>query len=79
MVPREDKYKAKSFIETFVYRVGDQIAAQTYAGMAAGLAFTSIAFAAVPMSAAWLALGVLLGRRQATLARARAGAASSPA
>jgi AAA family ATP:ADP antiporter len=75
VVPREDKYKAKSFIETFVYRVGDQIAAQTYAGMAAGLAFTSIAFAAVPMSAAWLGLGVWLGRRQSSLAGSQAGAA----
>ena len=25
VVPREDKYKAKSFIETFVYRGGDQL------------------------------------------------------
>ena len=78
VVPREDKYKAKSFIETFVYRVGDQIAAQTYAGMAVGLGFTSIAFAAVPMSAAWLGLGVWLGRRQAALAGPPAGGAHSP-
>jgi len=69
VVPREDKYKAKSFIETFVYRGGDQIAAWTYAGLTAlGLGLTGIAFAAVPLAAVWLTLGVWLGRRQAELA-----------
>ena len=32
VVPREDKYKAKSFIETFVYRGGDQVGAWTFRG-----------------------------------------------
>ena len=69
VVPREDKYKAKAFIDTFVYRGGDQIAAWTYAGLSAvGLGLTGIAFAAVPMAAVWLMLGVWLGRRQAELA-----------
>jgi AAA family ATP:ADP antiporter len=75
VVPREDKYKAKSFIETFVYRGGDQIAAWTYAGLAAlGLGLSGIAFAAVPVSAAWLVLGVWLGRKQAVLAAREAKA-----
>jgi len=75
VVSREDKYKAKSFIETFVYRGGDQIAAWTYAGLAAvGLGLTGIAFAAVPMAAVWLMLGLWLGRRQAELADATGGA-----
>ena len=69
VVPREDKYKAKSFIETFIYRGGDQIAAWTYAGLAAlGLGLAGIAFAAVPVSGVWLALAVWLGRRQVVLA-----------
>jgi AAA family ATP:ADP antiporter len=69
VVPREDKYKAKAFIETFVYRGGDQIAAWTYAGLTAiGLTLAGIAFAAVPMAAVWLMLGLWLGRRQAVLA-----------
>jgi ATP:ADP antiporter, AAA family len=76
VVSREDKYKAKSFIETFVYRGGDQIAAWTYAGLSAlGLGLTGISYAAVPMCAAWLALGVWLGRRQAYLAGAQANVA----
>ena len=69
VVPREDKYKAKSFIETFVYRGGDQLAAWLYAGLAAlGLGLAGIAFTAVPVSAVWLVLGIWLGRRQAVLA-----------
>jgi AAA family ATP:ADP antiporter len=69
VVPREDKYKAKSFIETFVYRGGDQLAAWLYAGLAAiGLGLTGIAFTAIPISAIWLTLAVWLGRRQAELA-----------
>jgi AAA family ATP:ADP antiporter len=69
VVPREDKYKAKSFIETFVYRGGDQVGAWTFAGLGAlGLGLTGIAFAAVPMAAVWLMLGLWLGRRQAALA-----------
>ena len=31
VVPREDRYKAKSFIDTVVYRAGDQIGAWSYA------------------------------------------------
>ncbi|MGH7690521.1 MAG: NTP/NDP exchange transporter [Gemmatimonadaceae bacterium] len=76
VVSREDKYKAKSFIETFIYRGGDQIAAWTYAGLTAvGLGLTGIAFAAVPMAAVWLMLGVWLGRRQAELANDAPGVA----
>jgi AAA family ATP:ADP antiporter len=72
VVSREDKYKAKSFIETFVYRGGDQLAAWTIAGLSAlGLGLAGISYAAVPMCAAWLALGVWLGRRQASLAGAQ--------
>ena len=72
VVSREDKYKAKSFIETFVYRGGDQLAAWTYAGLSAiGLGLTGISYAAVPMCAVWLVLGIWLGRRQAQLAGAQ--------
>ena len=71
VVPREDKYKAKNFIETFVYRAGDQIGAWGYAGLAAlGLGMSGIAFAAVPISAVWLMLAVWLGRKQGELAGA---------
>jgi ATP:ADP antiporter, AAA family len=66
VVGREDKYKAKSFIDTFVYRAGDQLGAWSYAGMGAlGLTLSGIAWVSVPVSAVWLVLGLFLGRRQA--------------
>jgi AAA family ATP:ADP antiporter len=69
VVSREDKYKAKSFIETFVYRAGDQVGAWTYAAFAAlGLGVSGAAFAAVPFAIVWFVLGLWLGRRQAQLA-----------
>ena len=73
VVPREDKYKAKSFIETFVYRGGDQIGAWTFAGLTAlGLGLTAISWVAVPVSAVWLGLGIWLSRKQAALQSALA-------
>lgn len=62
---REDRYKAKNFIDTVVYRGGDQVGAWSYAGLIAlGLSLTGIAVVAVPLSAAWLGLSWWLGRRQ---------------
>lgn len=69
VVRREDKYKAKNVIETFVYRGGDQLSGWAYAGLAAlGLTLSGISFIAVPLSVFWLGLGVWLGRRQAQMA-----------
>ena len=69
VVTREDKYKAKSFIETFVYRGGDQLAAWTYAGLSAlGLGLVGISMTAVPMAGLWLMLALWVGRKQAELA-----------
>ena len=73
VVPREDKYKAKSFIETFVYRAGDQIGAWTFGKIFVGvlaLGASGAAFGAVPFAVVWLALGLWLGRRQGQLAAA---------
>jgi AAA family ATP:ADP antiporter len=72
VVSREDKYKAKSFIETFVYRAGDQFAAWTFGAFVAfGLSISGAAYAAVPFAAVWFVLGLWLGRRQAQLAGER--------
>ncbi|MEA3246476.1 MAG: MFS transporter, partial [Gemmatimonadota bacterium] len=74
VVPREDKYKAKAFIETFVYRGGDQLGAWVFAGLiATGISHGAVAWLAVPISAGWLVLSVWLARRQAALAAAHAG------
>ncbi|MBE7249387.1 MAG: MFS transporter, partial [Actinomycetospora chiangmaiensis] len=65
VVPREDRYKAKSFIDTVVYRLGDQVGAWSFTGIqSAGLGSASIAGAAIPLSLAWLVNSVWLGRAQ---------------
>jgi AAA family ATP:ADP antiporter len=75
VLPREDKYKAKNFIDTFVYRLGDQIGAWSTAGLAAlGITTGGEALVAVPLSAVWLAIGLWLGRQQEARARGASGA-----
>ena len=70
---REDKYKAKSFIDTFVYRGGDQIGAWLYPLLVwLGLGVAGISFVGVPLAAAWCVLSIWLGRKQTALSAARA-------
>ncbi len=69
VMSREDKYKAKNFIDTFVYRTGDQIGAWTTAGLlATGLTASAISFLAAPLALVWLLVGWWLGRVQETKA-----------
>ncbi|MFZ7127213.1 MAG: NTP/NDP exchange transporter [Desulfobacterales bacterium] len=68
---KEEKYKAKNFIDTVVYRGGDAFSAWVYAGMqAAGLSASGISFAAVPLAGAWAWISYRLGRRQEKIAAA---------
>jgi ATP:ADP antiporter, AAA family len=77
VVPREDKYKAKSFIDTVVYRLGDQVGAWSYAGLGImGFGISGIALVAVPVSCAWLVNGWWLGRTQEKIVREGAKIAS---
>ena len=70
---REDKYKAKSFIDTFGYRAGDQVGAWSYKGLHdLGLDVRITSYLAVPLVAFWCGLSLWLGRRQVALADARA-------
>lgn len=70
VIPPEDKYKAKNFIDTFVYRGGDQIGAWSQKLMgAAGMSASAIALVAAPLSAVWLVVALWLGRRHAVLQR----------
>jgi AAA family ATP:ADP antiporter len=71
VVPRQDKYKAKSFIDTVVYRTGDQVGAWTSAlltWLKLGTGMTSVALIAIPLSILWLVNALWLGRRQEALA-----------
>ena len=66
VLPREDKYKAKAFTDTFVYRAGDQVGAWTYPALRAlGLGLAGVSWIAAPLAAGWVALSLWLGRRQA--------------
>jgi AAA family ATP:ADP antiporter len=68
---REDKYKAKSLIDTFVYRAGDQIGAWSYPLLTwFGLGLTGISFVAAPLAAIWCVLSLWLGRKQVAFAHA---------
>ena len=69
---REDKYKAKSLIDTFGYRLGDQIGAWSYPLMRwFGLGLVGISWVAVPLGAIWCALSIWLGRKQRQLAETK--------
>lgn len=65
----EEKYKAKNFIDTVIYRGGDAVSAWVYAGLLAiGLSGAGIALAAVPLAALWAWISFRLGVRQEQLA-----------
>jgi AAA family ATP:ADP antiporter len=69
VVERDAKYKAKNFIDTFIYRVGDQVGAWSYAALGAiGFGAAAISMVAAPLSLVWLGLGVWLGHRQRKMA-----------
>jgi AAA family ATP:ADP antiporter len=62
---KEEKYKAKNFIDTVVYRGGDAASAWAYAGMQAlGLSAAGISLVAVPLAVAWAFISYHLGKRQ---------------
>lgn len=72
VIGREDKYKAKAFTDTFVYRGGDVLGAQVEGLLRSlGFALYALAAVAVPLAVAWGVLGVWLGRRQQEAARQR--------
>jgi AAA family ATP:ADP antiporter len=75
VVPREDRYKAKSFIDTFVYRLGDQVGAWSVAGMRElGAGAAGLALVAIPIALVWLGNALWLGRRQQAREQERAAA-----
>ncbi|MCD9097373.1 MFS transporter [Luteimonas fraxinea] len=68
---REDKYKAKAFIDTFIYRAGDVVGAQTEGLLGRlGLAMGGLVSVVLPLALMWAALALWLGRAQAREAAA---------
>jgi len=70
VMTREEKYKSKAFIDTFIYRGGDALGAQTEGWLARlGMGLYALAIVVVPLAVAWAALGLWLARRQSRMAR----------
>jgi len=65
VVPREDKYKSKAFIDTFVYRTGDVVGAQLEGLLGRlGMGLAALVSVTVPLALVWGVLGIWLGRAQ---------------
>lgn len=65
VVSREDKYKAKNFIDTIVYRTGDQIGAWTSSLLERlTLGLREVSLVAAPIAVVWLFVSLWLGRKQ---------------
>lgn len=70
VVPPSDRYKAKTFIDTVIYRVGDQLGAWMFTPLAAlGAGVAGISTAAIVLALLSLANAVWLGRKMLRLQR----------
>ena len=67
----DEKYKAKNFMDTAVYRAGDMASGWIFTGLQhAGVALAGISFLSAPLAAAWAGIGLWLARHHpATIAR----------
>ncbi|HMJ54347.1 MAG TPA: MFS transporter [Polyangiaceae bacterium] len=69
VVSRAEKYKAKNFIDTVVYRGGDAATAWLqHALTAGGIGTRAMVIGSLPVTGLWLLLVYFLGKRQETLA-----------
>lgn len=76
VTPRQERYKAKAFIDTFIYRTGDVIGSQTEGALSRlGIGLAALATFAVPLAMVWMVLGIWLG---VTQGRRAAGKTDTP-
>jgi AAA family ATP:ADP antiporter len=68
-VTREERYKAKSLIDTFVYRGGDATSASAHAIVKAtfGLGLSGIAWCGAALAALWAVVAFVLGTKHQAL------------
>jgi len=79
VLDRAEKYKAKNVIDIVVFRGGDAASGWLFAALrGTGLELGAISLATVPVTAAWLALALALGRMHERRTRESASPASSP-
>ena len=70
VVSREEKYKAKNFIDTVVYRGGDAMSAWLMSALKGmGIGLTQVAALAIPFAIGAAIVGWLLGHKQEVLRR----------
>ena len=63
VVDREQKYKAKAFIDTVVYRGGDVLTSASVAGvLALGVGVRGAAAVALPLGLLWFVVALVVGR-----------------
>ncbi|MBS2039936.1 hypothetical protein JST97_33430 [bacterium] len=75
VVSKEDKYIAKNFVDTFVYRAGDSLASFAFTGITRlNLGGQAYSWTAVPFSCLWVAVAALLARAQRTKQEAQEAA-----
>ena len=78
VVSREDRYKTKGFIDTFVYRLGDQVGAWAMAPLN-GVGAAAASLVAIGVAVLWLLNALWLGRRQQSLEAAERSRVMAPA
>ncbi|MFP3947387.1 MAG: NTP/NDP exchange transporter [Gemmatimonadota bacterium] len=79
VVGREDKYKSKALVDTFVYRTGDVTGAWTEGLLGAlGGGLAMLTGLVVPLAGAWAGLAVWLGRKQTEIALEQEEVAGRP-
>ncbi len=65
VVPSSEKYHAKVFIDTLVYRMGDQVGAWSYQAVGLlGVAALPLTLLSITLAAGWAGLSLALGRAQ---------------
>jgi AAA family ATP:ADP antiporter len=68
VLSREEKYKAKNFMDTAVYRAADMTSGWMFQGLQAiGFTLSGIAYLAAPATLVWAGIGVWLTRRHRQL------------
>ena len=69
VLSKEEKYKAKNFIDTAIYRGGDMASAWLYSGLSIGLglSLSTIALLAVPICGIWTLIAFKLGKSQESI------------
>jgi AAA family ATP:ADP antiporter len=76
---REEKYKAKNFMDTAIYRAADMTSGWMFQGLqAVGLSLSAIAYLAAPATVAWAAIGVWLTRRHRAITEERSDISAAP-